>query len=929
MDKWWPEPDIEKGSDPIDIKGGSGDNFAIVIFDTDGGSNEDGSIPHYMKVAFGGTVGRLRPISRGTDGFLGWYDENGNLWDIETRKVTKNDVNSDGYIILKIKWEKSSLLIYSIDFVTTPSSYDIQRQYVGSGGKVIQPVPPPALGDGRAFAGWYTEPGYVHRWNFDIPATRSEILYARWALEYITVKFNANGGVRPDGITQLTHEFPVFLNPEDFEDHESYELVQDPGPLVKTGYHFDGWYKNEDFSGEPWNFLRMRVTDPGVFDHPPQAGDVLILHAKWELNIYHVDFVITPSPAAVPQRQLITHGQKADKPANPPMLGDGRNFFAWYTENEHYNLWNFDDPVTSNMTLYARFTPQTRTVHFQPNGGVLMSGMEMRTSVTIPIASGFIIDPGNLKKTGFNFGGWFINPECTISWIFSTDRVTTPDEIIAMDPMYIYAKWTPDPYTVTLNFYEPAPPLIQTQNVEHGERAVKPFTPENTGRSLDGWFTQDGRSSEQWGIEWDFDLGTVTSNLVLHAKWVDSAYTVKFHFGRPNGAEPHSVYLNTNVHDQTHHIHDRVNEPFMPPLPSSDKTSWSFVRWDYHPGDPDTVPGADPVNVNNQVFRNALLSWDFDTEIDDTNTSSIGKVLNLYARWIPPDPDMVWVPRGSFIMGDSGVSGSPVAYHAYPTRKVTLDGFFISRYPVTQINSMDTNRGYQHVMGVMPSQFSRNTFRPVERVSWYDAVEFCYSLTEYENRTLPQPLGQVYTITNRIRAITPLSGTPGQTIYPITSASVAVDWNANGYRLPTEAEWEYAAKGGNGMGPYFIYSGSNDPNDVAWYNETVKSEPAGLQATQTVGRKNPNSLGIYDMSGNVSEWVWDRFISYKDLITLNPDDLFINPKGPATGTERVRRGGGWSNAAGNVRSVVRNSDTPDTATWVNGFRVVRGPSHIW
>jgi len=233
-------------------------------------------------------------------------------------------------------------------------------------------------------------------------------------------------------------------------------------------------------------------------------------------------------------------------------------------------------------------------------------------------------------------------------------------------------------------------------------------------------------------------------------------------------------------------------------------------------------------------------------------------------------------------------------------------------------------------MGNMPSQFSRNTFRPVERVSWYDAVEFCYELTALENRTLPQQLVQVYTISNITRASTPLAGTPGQTIYPIASANVAVNWNANGYRLPTEAEWEYAAKGGNGMGPYFIYSGSNDPTEVAWYNETVKDEPAGLQATQTVGRKKANALGIFDMSGNVSEWVWDWFGSYTSIVNAQPINTpYVNPRGPDTGTERVRRGGGWSNAAGNVRSVVRNSDTPNTATWVNGFRVVRGPSQIW
>ena len=282
MEKWWPEPE-ETQESIILIPEGSGENFATVIFNTAGGETADGSMPQYMKVAYGGVVGRLRPISRGTDGFLGWFDGKDNLWDVETREVKKEDVDDNGFIILTAKWQISSFFIYTVDFVLNPSAYEIQRQYIGAGCKVIQPVQPPGLGDGRAFAGWYTEAEHVHRWNFDIPVTRNEVLHARWSLEFITVRFVENGGVRPNGETILTHEFAVFLNPEDFGNHESYELVQDPGPLVKTGYHFAGWYMEEDFSGEPWNFARMRVTDPGVFDHPPQPGDVLTLYAKWEL----------------------------------------------------------------------------------------------------------------------------------------------------------------------------------------------------------------------------------------------------------------------------------------------------------------------------------------------------------------------------------------------------------------------------------------------------------------------------------------------------------------------------------------------------------------------------------------------------------------------------------------------------------------------
>jgi formylglycine-generating enzyme required for sulfatase activity len=135
---------------------------------------------------------------------------------------------------------------------------------------------------------------------------------------------------------------------------------------------------------------------------------------------------------------------------------------------------------------------------------------------------------------------------------------------------------------------------------------------------------------------------------------------------------------------------------------------------------------------------------------------------------------------------------------------------------------------------------------------------------------------------------------------------------ANGYRLPTEAEWEYAARGGSGSPGNFIYSGSNNVDDVAWYNLNSGSQ------THPVGTLRANQLGIYDMNGNVSEWCWDWFGAYSA-------GAEFNPTGISFGTQRVRRGGAWNNNNTNVRNVIRNSNTPDTATYVIGFRVVRLP----
>jgi formylglycine-generating enzyme required for sulfatase activity len=111
---------------------------------------------------------------------------------------------------------------------------------------------------------------------------------------------------------------------------------------------------------------------------------------------------------------------------------------------------------------------------------------------------------------------------------------------------------------------------------------------------------------------------------------------------------------------------------------------------------------------------------------------------------------------------------------------------------------------------------------------------------------------------------------------------------------------------------------------VAWYNTTTSNT-----GTKTAGLLLPNALGIYDMSGNISEWCWDIYDSYANLLNVPGNDN--NPRGALGGTERVRRGGSWNNAVGNVRSVIRNSDTRETATWVIGFRLARSPdmSQLW
>jgi len=234
----------------------------------------------------------------------------------------------------------------------------------------------------------------------------------------------------------------------------------------------------------------------------------------------------------------------------------------------------------------------------------------------------------------------------------------------------------------------------------------------------------------------------------------------------------------------------------------------------------------------------------------------------------------VFVEGGTFRMGSiRGDGRGDVAER--PLHTVTVKSFNMGKYPVTQ-------KEWIAIMGVNPSYFKGDD-RPVEQVSWYDAVEYCNYLSLNEG-------------------LTPA--------YIIKGTNVTWNRNAKGYRLPTEAEWEYAARGGNESPENYTYSGSNDAKEVAWYSGNSDGR------TRDVGMKKPNSLGLYDMSGNVWEWCWDWYGSYSGGIQHDPS-------GPPSGSNRIGRGGGWNNSAQFVRSTYRYSSPPATQGSLLGFRLVR------
>ncbi|MCD6161624.1 MAG: SUMF1/EgtB/PvdO family nonheme iron enzyme [candidate division Zixibacteria bacterium] len=247
--------------------------------------------------------------------------------------------------------------------------------------------------------------------------------------------------------------------------------------------------------------------------------------------------------------------------------------------------------------------------------------------------------------------------------------------------------------------------------------------------------------------------------------------------------------------------------------------------------------------------------------------------------------NMIFVEGGTFTMGRSkGKSDNDEK----PAHKVTLSSFYIGKYEVTQ-------REWKEIMGNNPSKFKGDDL-PVEKVSWYDAVEFC------NNKSIKEGLTPCYII-NKSK-----NDTNNKSDYDKLKWLVACNFDANGYRLPTEAEWEYAARGGNKSQGY-KYSGSDNIKEVAWYNDNSKKK------THKVGLKRPNELGIYDMTGNVWEWCWDWYGSYSSSSATNP-------KGSSSGIARILRGGSWGNFDRFSRVAFRVMYNPDNTFDKLGFRVI-------
>jgi formylglycine-generating enzyme required for sulfatase activity len=226
---------------------------------------------------------------------------------------------------------------------------------------------------------------------------------------------------------------------------------------------------------------------------------------------------------------------------------------------------------------------------------------------------------------------------------------------------------------------------------------------------------------------------------------------------------------------------------------------------------------------------------------------------------------MVLIPGGTFKMGS--VDGQE---DELPVHEVKIDSFYMDAYEVTQ-------ESFQKLTGMNPSKF-KDRKGPVERVRWTEAVLYCNA------RSLKEGLKPAY-----------------------NTKTWECDFSADGYRLPTEAEWEYACRAGNNA-KYFFRGGKNKLGQYAWFRKNSREK------VHPVGTRKANSFGLFDMYGNVAEWCNDFYD--KDYYAKSPRN---NPQGPETGDKRVLRGGSWASRAKHCNSSERFNDDPVTADICQGY----------
>ena len=374
----------------------------------------------------------------------------------------------DGFYIFQLdKLVPTYHIKYTLDGGTMSGAPD---SYTENSADITLPQPTKA---GYRFAGWTGTGLTAPTMEVTIPTGSKEDreYTANWEeIQYFTVFYNVHGhGKAPAN-----------------EKVESGKTAAKPENPTEDGWKFKGWYRSDDYIGEPFDFTTAITEDT-------------TLHAKWA-RTWTVSFDVG-SHGTAPTAQTVENGAKATKPADP--TAEDYSFQGWYTDTRYTMEYDFSKEVTEDTTVYAKWVKKP-IVSFNANGHGTAPA-----SQTVEL-NGKAVKPADPTAEGYVFRGWYTTAECTTEFDFNTP--------IAADTT-LYAKWN-ETYTVTFNVgdHGTAP---AAQKVENGGKATKPENPTAKGWRFDGWYTD-----ERCTARYDFDKA-VTANTTLYAKWTQ-LFTLTF-----------------------------------------------------------------------------------------------------------------------------------------------------------------------------------------------------------------------------------------------------------------------------------------------------------------------------------------------------------------------------------------------------------------
>ncbi|MDR0501743.1 MAG: InlB B-repeat-containing protein [Treponema sp.] len=804
-----------------------------------------------------------------------------------------------GYITLYAKWNPPGMFTVIFDTNSTSGTAP-DAQTVSEGSVITLPNDSDFSKSGYTFGGWNTDAegsGVNYPAGFDYTVAANVTFYAKWAVNRHTVTFDTNGAAGTAPIAQTA-------------DYSTDITLPNDNGFTKGSNTFGGWSTDADGSG---------ITYAAGSSFTVTAD--ITLYAKWNPpGMFTVIFNINSASGTAPDSQTVAGGSAVTLPDSGAFSKPGHTFGGWNT-NSDGNGTIFETgssyTVTANFTLYAKWNINIYTVTFDTNGAAGTAPAAQtayyNTGITLPNDSSF-------SNPGYTFGGWNTNVDS------SGETYTAGSHYTVTSGVTLYAIWNPPGmFTVIFDINNGNGTAPEAQTVTDGSAVTLPNNSafSRPGHTFDGWNTNADGNGVNYPAGHTY---TVTANFTLYAKWNIHSYTAVFDInGAASGTAPtvQTADYNTGITLPNDSAFSKPGYTFGGWNTNTDGSGTTYAagssytvtgnvtlyaKWEHtvtfnaNGAADGTAPAAMSVNPNagitlpgqGNLVRNGFTFGGWNTAANGSGTTytagssyTVTGNTTLYVRWEPVSGDMVWINSGTFQRNGYTIT--------------LTSGFYMGRFEVTQ-------EQYQAVMGINPSNFKSNqasgeiqSKRPVEQVSWYSAIVFCNKLSIAEGLT------PAYRINNNTNP----------SAWGAVPTSSNATWNAaqvvagsTGYRLPTEAQWEYACRAGTTT-TWSFGNNESDFTNHGWYSENSSS-------THEVGMKLPNAWGLYDMHGNVWEWCWDWYGSL-------PNAAQTDPTGASSGSYRVFRGGRWGGVIEDTSSANRFRNNPyyTSNSGHVGFRLVR------